>query len=90
MWLDFVSPPPLIMIVAFDWVLNIDTVQWVERRIKRPGTILTRVRFPGAARDFSPSANSLTFTVSAQPPCAIACINSCAHVEKFQTLAWDE
>ena len=45
---------------------------------------MTRARVPGAARDFSPgvyffSADSLM--VSVQPPCAIACINICAHVK---------
>ena len=48
------------------------------------GAILTRVRVPGATRDCLPesafSADSLT--VSVQPPCAIACINICAHVKK--------
>ena len=48
--------------------------------------MLTRVRVPGAARDFSPSQLSMqtlfSITVSVQAPCAIACINSCAHVKK--------
>ena len=42
-----------------------------------------QIQVPGVARDFSPlstfSANSLT--VSAQPQCAIACINICVHVK---------
>ena len=56
-----------------------DVAQLVERRTDTP---LRQIRFPGAARDFSPgvrfSADSLT--VSVQPSCAIACINICAHV----------
>ena len=55
--------------------------QWVERPTEKPGAVLTRVRVPGAARDFffsiffshffsfpesTFSADSLT--VSVQPP----------------------
>ena len=46
---------------------------------------MTQVRFPGAARDFfflpesTFSADSLSYGVRT-PPCAIACINICAHV----------
>ena len=32
-------------------------VQWVERPTEKPGTILTRVRVPGEARDFSAKVN---------------------------------
>ena len=53
--------------------------QLVERPTEKPGAILTRVRVQGSARYFSPSADSLT--VSVQPPCAMACINSCVHVK---------
>ena len=57
-----------------------ETVQLVERPTEKPSTILTRVRVPGATRDFlkksTSSADSLTVFV--QPRCAIACINSCA------------
>ena len=63
----------------------------VERPTEKPGAILTRVRVPGAARDFflpesATSADSLT--VSLQPPCAIGCIstNFCARVKQFQTV----
>ena len=46
-------------------------------------TPLTQVRFPGAARDFSPestfSADSLA--VSVHPPSAAACIYICGHVK---------
>ena len=31
--------------------------QWVEPPTEKPGAILTRVRVPGAARDFSPRIN---------------------------------
>ena len=43
----------------------------------------TKVRFPGAAKDFSPRVNfqcRLSFSVRT-PPCTIACINICAHVK---------
>ena len=53
--------------------------QWVEHRT---GTPPTQVRFPDAARNFSPSANfqcRLTYGVRT-PPCAVACIYICAHV----------
>ena len=55
-----------------------DVAQLVERRT---GTPLRQVGFPGAARDFFPqlifSADSLT--VSVQPSCAIACINTVSY-----------
>ena len=57
-----------------------DVAQLVERRI---GTPLRQVRFPGAARNFSPSANfrcRLSFGVLT-PMCAVAGINICAHVK---------
>ena len=44
----------------------------------RTGTLLTQVRFPSAARDFSPKVNfqcRLSYGVRT-PPCAIACINT--------------
>ena len=57
-----------------------DVAQLVERRT---GTPLTQVRFPGAARDFSPRVNfqsRLSYGVRT-PSCAIACINICVHVK---------
>ena len=57
-----------------------DVVQFVERRTVMP---LMQVRFPGAARDFLPRVNfqcRFSFGVPT-PPCAIACINICAHVK---------
>ena len=48
----------------------------------RTGMSLTQVRFPGAARDFSPGVNfqcRLSYCVST-PLCAITCINICVHV----------
>ena len=51
----------------------------VEHRTVTP---LTQVRFPGAAGDFSPRVNfqcRLSYAVRT-PPCAITCINICAHV----------
>ena len=61
---------------------------WQNVRLKKPRVILTRVRVPGAARDFSPGVNFFpeltssadSLTVSAQPPCAIICNNICTHV----------
>ena len=44
--------------------------QWVERRTEMPGIILTRVRVPGAARDFSPRVNfqcGLSYGVRTEP-----------------------
>ena len=49
----------------------------------RTVTPLRQVRFPGAARDFSPTVNSqcrLSFGVRT-PSCAIACINICTRVK---------
>ena len=49
----------------------------------RAGTLLTKVRFPGASRDFSPRAavNADSLRLPVQPLCAIACINICAYVK---------
>ena len=63
-----------------DVAQGFDVAQLVAHRI---GTQLTQVRFPGVARDFSPRVNfqcRLSYDVS-RPPCAIACINKCAHVK---------
>ena len=57
-----------------------DVAQLVERRT---GTPLTQVRFPGAARDFSPGVNfqrRLCYGVRTMP-CAIACTRMCVHVK---------
>ena len=50
---------------------------------RRTGTLPTQVRFPGAAREFSPKVNfqcRLFYGVLA-PPCAVACVNICAYVK---------
>ena len=47
------------------------------------GTPPTQVRFPDAAKDFSPRVNfqsRLSYGVRT-PPCEIACINICSHVK---------
>ena len=57
-----------------------DVAQLTERRT---GTPLTQVRFPGPSRDFSPRVNfqcRLFWYGVSTPPCAVACINICAHV----------
>ena len=57
-----------------------DVAKLVEHRT---GTLPTQVRFPGAARDFSPSVNlqcRLSYGVR-KAACAIACIYICAHVK---------
>ena len=46
--------------------------QLVERPAEKPGTILTRVRVPGAARDFSPTVSfqyRLSYGVRTAPVC---------------------
>ena len=57
-----------------------DAAQLVE---SGTGTPLTQVRLPGAARDFSPRVNfQCRPSYGARTsPCAIACINICAHVK---------
>ena len=70
------------MIVAFHiaQLRGGDVAQLVEYRT---GTPPTQVRFPGAARDFSPRVNfqcRLSDGVPT-PPRAIACIYICAHVK---------
>ena len=66
---------------------NGDVAQLVERRT---GTPLTQVRFPGAARDFSPSVNfqcRLSYVCPCSPPRAIArIVNICAHVDYGNTI----
>ena len=53
----------------------------VERRAGRP---LRQVRFPGAARDFSPRVNFHCTLSHVYPPrCATVCINICAHVKNL-------
>ena len=50
---------------------------------RQAGIPLGQVRFPGAAKEFSPEVNfqcRLSYGVRT-PPCAIACINVCAHVK---------
>ena len=72
-----------------------ETAQLIERPAEKPGAIRMRVRVPGAARDFSPGVNfppELTssadsLTVSAQPPCAVACINTLCARYNSHTLA---
>ena len=57
-----------------------DVAQLIEHRT---GTPLTQVPFPGTSRDFPPRVNfqcRLSDGVRATP-CAIACINICAHVK---------
>ena len=57
-----------------------DVAQLVEHRT---GTPPTQVRFPGAARNFSPRVNfqSRLSDGVRTPPCAIACIYICVHVK---------
>ena len=62
-----------------DRIMGGDVAQLVEHRT---GTSPTQVRFPDAARVFSPRVNfqcRLSYGVRA-PPCAIACYYICAHV----------
>ena len=48
--------------------------QWAEHPAEMPGAILTRVRVPGAAIDFSPRFSSVQFKIvsmrSEKPICA--------------------
>ena len=64
----------------FREIVGGDVAQLVEHRT---GTPLTKVRFPGAARNFSPRVNfQCRLSYSVRPlPCAIACIYICAHVK---------
>ena len=57
-----------------------DVAQLIEHRT---GMLPTQVRFPGAARDFSPrvSFQCRLFCGVRTPPCAIACSYVCAHVK---------
>ena len=70
-----------LQVLALKFPRDGDVAQLAERRT---GTLLTRVPFPFAARDFVPQ-NQLsvqTLTVSPQPSCAMACVNICAHVKE--------
>ena len=76
-----------------EWTSLSETVEkWVNNgvkqlslpsvRLKNLGTILTRLRFPSATRNFSPSHLLVqTLTVLVQPLRAITCTNICAHVK---------
>ena len=57
-----------------------DVVQFVEHQT---GTLPMQVRFPGAARDFSPRVHfQCRLSHGARTPCCgITCINICAHVK---------
>ena len=69
-----------VILHLFPSQLNNGDVAWsVERRT---GTSLTQVRFPCAARDFSPRVSFQCRLSSGvrTSPCAIACIYICAHV----------
>ena len=64
--------------------------QLVERLTENPDTMLAWVQVPGPAWDFfSPVIFQcrLSYGVRTAPPCAIACINICAHIKNPQTLA---
>ena len=64
----------------YKYVQGGDVAQLVEHQT---GMLPTQVRFPGAARDFSPKVNfqcRLSYGVRT-PPCAIAWIYICAHVK---------
>ena len=65
-----------------------EELSWWNVELKTPGVILTRVRVPGAARNFlsESTASADSLAVSVQPPRAIACINICAQVIKSQAL----
>ena len=55
-------------------------LSWLEHRTSTPQT---KLRFPGAARDFSPRVNfqcRLSYGVRT-PQCAITDINICVHAE---------
>ena len=68
------------LISLSEWRGGGDVAQLVERRT---GTALEQVRFPGAARDFSPRINvqCRLFYGVRRPPCATTSINICAHVK---------
>ena len=60
-----------------------DVAQLVQRRT---GTPLAQVRFPSAAKDFSPRVafQYRLFYGVCTPPCATVCINICAHVKNCE------
>ena len=71
---------PALLQSHFDGDQGEDVAQLVEHQAGAP---LRQVRVPGVARDFSPKANfQCRLSVSAHTlPCAITCINICAHVK---------
>ena len=62
------------------WPKTGDVAQLAE---SRTGTPLTQVRFPGAAKDFSPGVNFPCRLSS--PLCVTACIYSCAHISMHRS-----
>ena len=68
-------------LMHFAFVCRLGTVAQLVKH--RTGTLPTQIRFPVAARDFSPRVNfqcRLSFGVRT-PPCTIACIYICTHVK---------
>ena len=69
------------------WTLGI--AQLVQCPTEMPGASLTQVQVPGRARDFSLPESTFcadSLTVSIQAPCAVTCINICAHVKNLKHL----
>ena len=65
-------------------IIRAGIAQLVKRMTEKPGAILTRVRVPGAARDFFSQSQLPVQTLPlniVQLSCAIACINNCTHVK---------
>ena len=70
--------------------------QLVECPTEKSGAVLTRVRVPGAASDFSPRVSfqcRLPYGVHTAPPptppCAFTCIDTCAHVKTLAAIPLD-
>ena len=57
------------------------SISWQSVGLKSQGAIVTRVRVPCEARDFSPRVNFRCRLLRC--PCAVACFSICAHVLKI-------
>ena len=60
--------------------------QLVKHQAKKPGTVLTQVRFLSAASGFSPGVDCqrrLSYGVH-QPPCAVTCTDIYAHIKNHE------
>ena len=72
--------------------LGVNIAQLVERTTEKPGAMPTRVRIPGAARDFPPRPSfqsGLSYAARTAPVCNRMHPHMCAHPKTgSRTIVW--